>query len=101
VFLNACTALGMPLFWKYLKQSGVGTLISWHDHVNTVDADLAAHDMFAALVAGQTVAQAVHATLRQGAGTSTVKGKLGRIAFSGDGQNSLPSIQGGAVNTTR
>jgi hypothetical protein len=87
----------MPLFWTYLKESGVGTLISWEHHVNTADADLAAHDMFAALVQGGTVTGAMHATQALGAGTSTVKGKIGLLAFSGDGKNTFHQAQAGST----
>lgn len=89
VFLNTCTALDMPLFWKFLKTSGVGTLISWHHHVASGDADRAAESLFRALDDGYNVAQAVSITTSSGAGVSFVGNKIGSIAFAGDGKNSL------------
>jgi hypothetical protein len=89
IFLNTCNALDMPLFWKFLKKSGVGTLISWHHHVASGDADRAAESMFRALGDGYTVAQAVSITTSSGAGTSLVGKKIGWLSFSGEGSNSL------------
>jgi hypothetical protein len=94
VFLNSCTALDMPLFWRYLQESGVATLISWHHHVTSGDADRAAEDIFSALVAGKSVSEAVLATTAAGAGTSLVKSKIGWLSFSGDGANTLQQATG-------
>lgn len=89
IFLNACNTLDMPLFWRYLRASGVGTLISWHHHVTSVDADRAAEAMLAALAAGKNISQALSATTAAGADTSVVKNKRGWLSFSGDGMNTL------------
>jgi hypothetical protein len=89
VFLNTCNVLDMPRFWRYLHMSGVATLISWHYHVTSGDADRAAEEMFAALATGASVSQAIFATMASGAGTSLTRSKRGWLWFSGDGANTL------------
>lgn len=98
VFINACTALGMPLFWKYLKQAGVGTLISWEHHVSAYDADVAADDVLGDLAAGKTVAQAIKDTKALGGGRSVGGKKIGLLNFVGDGQNTFANATSGALD---
>lgn len=89
VFLNGCTALGMPRLWHYLHESGVSTLISWRHHVTTVDASVAARNVIIDMAEGKTVRQAIRATRMAGAGISVVNGKTGVMSFIGDGTNTL------------
>lgn len=89
VFVNSCNALDMPLFWHYLRMAGVSTLISWHHHVSSGDAEQASHDLLSALAQGETVNGALLATQMAGAGRSTVGKQPGWLSFSGDGSNTL------------
>ncbi|HZU14035.1 MAG TPA: hypothetical protein VFB58_14430 [Chloroflexota bacterium] len=101
VFLNACTALGMTQFWVDLKKAGVGTLISWRHHVNNTDADVGAHEVLAALARGESVSQAIRQAFELGAGISVVKGKLGTLAYTGDGGNTFARATSGALTAAR
>ena len=89
IFLGSCNALDMPLFWRYLRKSGVSTLISWHHHVAGADADRAAQYVLTALADGKSVGQAILAARVAGVGQSTVGNKVGWLSFSGDGMNTL------------
>lgn len=97
IFLNACTALGMPKFWRNLKAAGVGTLISWRYHVSTVDADRSAHEFFSAFAQGQTVDQAMRTVAAKGAATSVFKDKIGRFEFIGQGKTTADLVKASAT----
>lgn len=90
VFVDSCNALDMPRFWKYLHESGVATLISWHRHVDSGEAQQAGKYILTDLVAGETVGQAIRATQAIGLGTSTLSKRPGSLSFRGDGANVLP-----------
>lgn len=95
--LGSCNALDMPLFWHYLHESGVSTLISWHDHVAAADADRASQYVLTALADGKTVGQAVLAAQASGVGVSFVANKVGWLSFSGDGTDTLAKARLAAV----
>jgi hypothetical protein len=94
VFLNACNALDMPLFWRYLKQSGVATLISWHHHVTVADSDRAAETLFAQFALRKTISEAVSTTTASGYGISVTGKKQGWLSFIGDGSGTLQAASG-------
>jgi hypothetical protein len=94
IYVTACNALDMPVFWRYLHQSGVGTLIGWHHHVSIGEADQAAEAMFASFAKGRTVSQAIADATASGYGVSLLGKKKGWLSFSGNGAATLQQAAG-------
>jgi hypothetical protein len=94
VFIASCNTLDMPLFWHYLQQSGVVTLIGWHHHVDIVESDHAAEAIFDAFSKGATVSQAVAYATAKGYGNAPYGKIKGWLSYEGDGSVTLQSASG-------
>jgi len=96
VLTNACNTADMPLFWHYLKQAGVGTLIGWHHHIYSGDGDRTALTLLQSMLRGESMSQAVKDVIAAGESVSPVAGqkKPGTLDMMGDGTVTLQRITG-------